>query len=147
MENNEIFSQFLTRFFIERGSTLNYCKKFYPNENVKYKARTIQRYLRGERVPSFNSAKEILNNLDVEMKSEELDEMLKKSKLLKEDRYEAPLFCDRLNIRYSEIDDALGKDFNNSNEILEERLKQLNTKTVKEYVLKLIKKDIEESII
>lgn len=146
MEKAESFSQIITKYFMKRGSSVSYCKQFYPNSNSKNKARIINRYITGETVPSFEIANEMLTNLGEELPKEELIELLEKSKELKYSDNSPTEFCSKLKIRYSEIDKLLSIPVS-SEEILMNRFKELNTKNSKEYILKLIAKDIEESIL
>lgn len=147
MENSENFSQYISKYFIKRGSTLDYCKKFYPNENPKYKSRVLLRYLNGERIPSFEDAQTLLKNLGEELSSEDIVYLLDKSKEFKNEFYSPPLFCKNLNVTYSDIDKQFEYSNINSSEMLEDRFNQLDVKNAKEYLLKLIKKDLEESIL
>lgn len=147
MENYETFSQLIAKYFVERGSILSYCRKFFPNDNTENKARVIHRWLKGERIPSFEDARDLLNNLGEKVSSQDLSELLNKSKLLKEENYSPALFCKDLNISFIDINKQVGIEDFESSELLEDRFRQLNVKTSKEYILKLIKKDIEESIL
>ena len=146
MEKVDSFSQILMQYFMKRGSVVAYCKQFYPNDNIKNKARVINRYITGERVPSFEDADEILTNLGEKIKKDDLIEILEKSKNLKYSDEEFSEFCSKIKIRYSEINKKLSIPVN-SEELLTTRINNLGVKNIKEYIVNLIIKDIEENVL
>lgn len=146
MEIQENFSQIIAKYFIKRGSSVAYCKQFYPNENYINKARVLNRYISGDIVPSFEIANELLTNLNEHYSKDELLEILDRSKKLKEENKSDNSFCSKLKIRYTEIDRQLSISIS-SEDALTNRLRVLGLQNSKEYILKLIVKDIEETIL
>lgn len=146
MEIQENFSQIIAKYFIKRGSSVAYCKQFYPNENYINKARVLNRYISGDIVPSFEIANELLTNLNEHYSKDELLEILDRSKKLKEENKSDNSFCSKLKIRYTEIDRQLSIPIS-SEDALTNRLRVLGLQNSKEYILKLIVKDIEETIL
>lgn len=146
MEIQENFSQIIAKYFIKRGSSVAYCKQFYPNENYINKARVLNRYISGDIVPSFEIANELLTNLNEHYSKDELLEILDRSKKLKEENKSDNSFCSKLKIRYTEIDRQLSISIS-SEDALTNRLRVLGLQSSKEYILKLIVKDIEETIL
>lgn len=146
MEFQENFSQIIAKYFIKRGSSVAYCKQFYPNENYINKARVLNRYISGDIVPSFEIANELLTNLNEHYSKDELLEILDRSKKLKEENKSDNSFCSKLKIRYTEIDRQLSISIS-SEDALTNRLRVLGLQNSKEYILKLIVKDIEETIL
>lgn len=146
MEIQENFSQIIAKYFIKRGSSVAYCKQFYPNENYINKARVLNRYISGDIVPSFEIANELLTNINEHYSKDELLEILDRSKKLKEENKSDNSFCSKLKIRYTEIDRQLSISIS-SEDALTNRLRVLGLQNSKEYILKLIVKDIEETIL
>ena len=146
MEIQENFSQIIAKYFIKRGSSVAYCKQFYPNENYINKARVLNRYISGDIVPSFEIANELLTNLNEHYSKDELLDILDRSKKLKEENKSDNSFCSKLKIRYTEIDRQLSIPIS-SEDALTNRLRVLGLQNSKEYILKLIVKDIEETIL
>ena len=73
-------------------------------------------------------------------------EILDRSKKLKEENKSDNSFCSKLKIRYTEIDRQLSIPIS-SEDALTNRLRVLGLQNSKEYILKLIVKDIEETIL
>lgn len=146
MEEARTFSQIMNGYFYQKGSLLQFVKDNYPFDNIKIKYRVLKRYLDGERVPSFPSAKALLNNMGLSYSEEELIELLENSTKEKEKRYRKEAIISNLTINYEDI----LKDYNYKNYekvvILKGCLANMNSNTIKDYLIKLIDKDIKETI-
>lgn len=142
MENNTTISQIMTNYFYKRGSLNSFCKEKYPNDNYRHKARTLMRYQSGERVPSYQVAKELLSLMEYEISDEELIELLKTSRNDKVIPYQKEKLANRLDISYDEI----LKNAHISNEdkllIIKDCLKETQCINIKEFIIKLIDEEI-----
>lgn len=142
MENNTTISQIMTNYFYKRGSLNSFCKEKYPNDNYRHKARTLLRYQSGERVPSYQVAKELLNLMEYEISDKDLIELLKSSRNEKIIPYQKEKLTNRLDISYDEI----LKNAHISNEdkllMIKDCLKETQCINIKEFIIKLIDEEI-----
>ncbi len=146
MEEARTFSQVMNGYFYQKGSLLQFVKDNYPFDDTKSKYRVLKRYLDGERIPSFSSAKSLLNDMGLNYPEKELIELLENSTKEKEKRYKKEAITSNLTINYEDI----LKEYNYKNYekvvILKGCLANRNSSTIKDYLIKLIDKDIEETI-
>lgn len=142
MENNTTISQILTNYFYKRGSLNDFCKEKYPNDNYRYKARTLMRYQTGERVPSYQVAKELLNLMEYEISDLDLIELLNNSRNEKIIPYQKEKLANRLDISYDEI--LKNVHINNEDKLLiiKDCLKETQCINIKEFIIKLIDEEI-----
>lgn len=142
MENTTTISQIMTNYFYKRGSLNDFCKEKYPNDNYRYKARTLMRYQSGERIPSYQVAKELLSLMEYEISDGDLIELLKTSRNEKIIPYQKEKLTSRMDISYDEI----LKNTHMSNEdkllIVKDCLKETQCKNIKEFIIKLIDEEI-----
>lgn len=142
MENTTTISQIMTNYFYKRGSLNDFCKEKFPNDNYRYKARTLMRYQTGERIPSYQVAKELLSLMEYEISDRDLIELLKTSRNEKIIPYQKEKLTSRMDISYGEI----LKNTHMSNEekllIIKDCLKETQCKNIKEFIIKLIDEEI-----
>lgn len=142
MENTTTISQIMTNYFYKRGSLNDFCKEKFPNDNYRYKARTLMRYQSGERIPSYQVAKELLDLMEYDISDEDLIELLKTSRNEKVIPYQKEKLTNRMDISYDEI----LKNAHMSNEdkllIIKDCLNETQCKNIKEFIIKLINEEI-----
>ena len=145
MAFNENFSQMMAGYFYKRGSLLNFVKDKYPYDDAKLKYRSLKRYLDGERVPSFQDAKQLLLDMGIELSEQELLEVLELSNQEKESRYKKQAIVSGITIKFDDIFKDLDLETDEKILILKNRVEKMSCKTNKEYIIKLIEKDIKET--
>lgn len=131
------------------------------NKNVNVSMRAMQKYRKGERVPSFLIAKEILKIANVDISDSDLSEILENSRNeLKEEKPETQnVGFDRKEVEKKannkrkivvNLDELnLDVDMELKNQILDDRVVQLygDESEINKYVQALIEKDLAEEIL
>ena len=143
----ETFNQIMSGYFSERGSLIKFVKIVYPFDNFKTKYRGLKKYLDGDRIPSFQDAKALLNDMGVNISDDELIEILNYSNQEKENKYKKEAIVSGITINYDDILKDTKYKTDDKVIILQGCLKNRNCKSNKEYIIKLIEKDIEETIL
>lgn len=130
-------------------------------KNIPTSMRSIQSYRNGTRVPSFLIAKEILNILSIELKDEEINNVLKSSRIAVNQKIDnknyssyyrdgkEPEQTKKRTFVFNVGDiDIYGSD-DIKDQLLDNRLYELyeSEEELAKYIYALIKKDLEEGVL
>lgn len=153
----ELFSDVIFPFFQKRGSTREYVNTFYPElvelKDIRTKERKIRRYLSNQSIPPYQEAKTMLLNLGVTISEEELLVLLESTKSsinTKDFLGSRPnLLIESINITYSDIkDDLPDVQYGEIKMMIQDRINTTTKNhTSKEYLTKLIAKDLKEAVL
>lgn len=142
MENQTTFSEIMAGYFYKRGSLVRFVEEKYPNDNPRNKARVLMRYQTGERVPSFQDARDLLDEMKYDISDEELLEVLQHSMIDKIEPLQKERFLNRTILNYDEI--LKKEDLEQEEKILmiQSLMEDYKCKTPKELVIELINEEL-----
>lgn len=153
----ELFSDLISPFFQKRGSIREYVNTYCPEltefKDIRTKERKIRRYIHNQAIPSYQEAKSIMINLDIYNGEDELLAILESTKAsidtqqyITQRNYN--LFSN-IKLSYSDLKDTFPEmSFEELKLMIQERIDTTTkSRTSKEYLARLIIKDLDEAIL
>ena len=127
------------------SNVVEFTKMFFDSETAKNKARTIRRYVSGDTIPSYETARDLCTKLGIEYTEEELLaslELAKENKSLRGEKYYDPHLIKKCNVKSKDAFKGQGLTPADKEKILLERVKETTqSNTISEYVRRLIELD------
>lgn len=150
--NNMIktFSEIVSQKFMLKNTIPDFVRANFPNRNSENMIRMIRRYVSGEQVPPYNTAREILTKLGEKYNERELMDILEYSRTVRSTsiEYRQALIIDRLNIKYQDLFIGNNMSMADKDGQITKRIEETTkSKTIKEYVIRLIEKDLKDIIL